>query len=328
MATRGGFDSHLELAIHVGIIQHRLRVNADVVVDDELEPRETHAIVRNLREVERELGVTHVHHDLQTDLGHHAAVHFLDLGLDQAIVNAPFIAFRARYGHLVAFLEDIGRVAATHDGRNAKLAGNNRCVARAPAAVGHDGRRPFHDRLPVRVGHVGHQHVAWLHLVHLGDVAHHANRTRADFLTNRPTGDQHLARCLQAVAMLYVALHMLRLHGFRARLQDIDLAVDAVAAPFDIHGALVVLLDDDRVSREFDDLVIGERIAIALGDRHIHRAHGAPLGAFGIELHFDQLGANATADNREKARGKRRLEDKELVRIDCALDDRFAQAVG
>ena len=328
MAARRGFDRHFELAIDVGVIKHRLRVDADVVVDDELEPREPYAIVRNLREVERELRVAHVHHDLQADIGHHAAMHFLDLGLDQSIINPPFVAFRARHRDLMAFLEDVGRIATTHHGRNAKLSGNNRCVARATTAVGHDGRSAFHHGLPVRIGHVGDQHVAGLHLIHLGDVAHHAYRTRADLLADRPTGDQHLTRRLQAVAKLYVALHLLRLHGFRARLQDIDLAVDTVAAPFNIHGTLVVLFDDDRIAREFDDLVIGERVTIALGDRHIHRANGAPLGAFGIELHFDQLGANATADNREKTRGERRLEDKELIRIDRALYDRFAQSVG
>jgi hypothetical protein len=37
---------------------------------------------------------------------------------------------------------------------------------------------------------------------------------------------------------------LLALHGFRARLQDVELAVGAVLAPFDVHRAAVVLLDD------------------------------------------------------------------------------------
>ena len=60
-----------------GILEARLRVDADVVVDDEFEPREAHARVRQLREVERELRVADVHRDLDRDLRHLVE---LDLG--------------------------------------------------------------------------------------------------------------------------------------------------------------------------------------------------------------------------------------------------------
>ena len=39
-------------------------MDADVAVDDELEPREAHAFVRQPPELERELGIADVHHDL------------------------------------------------------------------------------------------------------------------------------------------------------------------------------------------------------------------------------------------------------------------------
>src|SRR5205807_10511565 len=56
----------------------------------------------------------------------------------------------------------------------------DRRVAGAAAAVRHDGGRQLHDRLPVRVGHVGDQHVAWLDLRHLEGIWHHAHRAAAD----------------------------------------------------------------------------------------------------------------------------------------------------
>ena len=101
---------------------------------------------------------------------------------------------------------------------------------------------------PVGVRHVGDQHVAGLDLVHFGDVGHHAHLARADLLADGAAGHQHLAGGLQAVALLHVIDALLRFHRFRTRLQDVDLAVHAVAAPLDVHRALVVLLDDDRVA--------------------------------------------------------------------------------
>ncbi|MNW11185.1 hypothetical protein D3C71_2085760 [compost metagenome] len=51
--------------------------------------------------------------------------------------------------------------------------------------VSDDGRGFLHDRFPVRVGHVRHQHVARLNTVHLADVVDHFHRTGTDTMTNR-----------------------------------------------------------------------------------------------------------------------------------------------
>ncbi|CPM24179.1 Uncharacterised protein [Bordetella pertussis] len=88
-----------------------------------------------------------------------------------------------------------------------------------------------------------------------------------------------------------------------------------------------MLLDDDRVARQLDDFVVGQRIAVAFGHRHIDGAHGAAFGTLGVEFHLDQLGADAAADDGIVAAFERRLEDVELVRVDGALHHRLAQAV-
>ena len=76
-----------------------------------------------------------------------------------------------------------GIAAADHRG-NAQLARDDGRVTGAAAAVGDDGRGALHDRLPVRIGHVGDQHVAGLHARHLGGVAHHARGAGADALAD------------------------------------------------------------------------------------------------------------------------------------------------
>ncbi len=71
-----------------------------------------------------------------------------------------------------------------------------------------------------------------------------------------------LENCL-SLKLLDLAGARLRLHGFRAGLQDVELAVDAVPAPLDVHRAAVVLLDDQRVAGQFQDFVVVEREPVA-----------------------------------------------------------------
>src|SRR3546814_11476315 len=106
---------------------------------------------------------------------------------------------------------------------------------------------------------------------------------------------------------------------FGARLKNVDLAVDAVAAPFDIHGALVVLFDNDRVARQLDDLVVGQRIEIALRDRHIDRAYRQARRALRVELHLDALRAAAPADDGIMARCQSRMEYIRNGRVGSAM---------
>jgi hypothetical protein len=47
-------------------------MDADVVVDDELEPRQADARIGQLAELEGQLRIADVHHDLGLELGHGA----------------------------------------------------------------------------------------------------------------------------------------------------------------------------------------------------------------------------------------------------------------
>ncbi|CAM5197085.1 hypothetical protein CDEN61S_01267 [Castellaniella denitrificans] len=303
-------------------------MDVDVVVDDEFQARQADAAVGNLGEVEGQLRVADVHHDLQADVGHLAPAHFLDLGLDQAVVDAALVALGAGHGDLAAVGQHVGGVGAAHHGRDAQFARDDGRMAGAPAPVGDDGRGQLHDGFPVGIGHVGDQDVAGAHLVHFGGVGHDAHRARADLLADGAAGDEDLAGGLQAVAFLDVVVALLRLDGFRAGLEDVELAVHPVAAPFDVHRALVVLFDDGRVAGQLDDLVVSQGIAVAFRCGNLDRAHGVAGDALFVEFHLDQLGADAPADDRIVAGGQRGLEDVELVRVHGALDDGLAQAVG
>ena len=107
---------------------------------------------------------------------------FHHLVFEAAAIDVAGIALGAGDGDRLAILQHFGGVAAADDGRDAQFARDDGGVAGAPAAVGDDGRGALHHRLPVRVGHVGHQHVARLHAVHFRRVLDDAHRADADLL--------------------------------------------------------------------------------------------------------------------------------------------------
>jgi hypothetical protein len=192
-------------------------------------------------------------------------------------------------------VQHVGGVAAADHRRDAQLARDDRGVAGAPAAVGDDGAGALHHRLPVGVGHVGDEHVAGCTLS-ISDVVHQAHRPVPIFWPMARPSASTGAVLLELVAQLGLA--GLALHRLGARLQDVELAVDAVLAPLDVHRAAVVLLDDQRVARQLAHVGVGQREAVALLGGHVDGAHQlAGLAPFGREHHLDQLGAEVAADD-------------------------------
>ena len=61
---------------------------------------------------------------------------------------------------VLAVAEQLGAALGADDGRQAQLAADDGRVAGPAAAIGDDGRRLLHDRLPVGIGLVGDQDFA------------------------------------------------------------------------------------------------------------------------------------------------------------------------
>ena len=329
MAARHAFHGFFQIGIDIGVVEDGLGVYANIVVDDEFQPRQAHAVVGQLAEVESQLRVADVHHDLERNLRHLAPLHLGHFGFEQAVVNAAGVAFGAAHRHQRTVLEPSGGVATTHYGRNAQFARNDGGVAGAAPAVGNDGRGFFHDWLPVGVGHVGDQHVACLHLVHFTEASHQPNRAGADFLPDRPAFCQHGALALEPVAVLHLAFG-LAFHRLWPRLQNVELAVGAILAPFDVHRAAIMLFDHQGVTGQLLHLVVSQRIAVALFRRHIDGLDQlAVLRLFlgRCKHHLQQLAPQIAADQRLVACFQHGLVHIELVGVDGALHHRFTQSV-
>ena len=111
--------------------------------------------------------------------------------VEQPLVDVAGVALGAGDRDLRAFAQHLRRVAAADDRRNAELARDDRRVAGAPAAVGDDRRRALHHRLPIGIGHLGDEHVAGLHALHLGRRLDEAHATLPDLLADRASGREH-----------------------------------------------------------------------------------------------------------------------------------------
>ena len=71
-----------------------------------------------------------------------------------------------------------------------------------------------------------------------------------DLLADGAAGREHPARAASGDSGAGARHLFLRLHRLRPRLQDVELAVLAVAAPFDVHRPAVVALDGDGGARQ------------------------------------------------------------------------------
>ena len=107
----------------------------------------------------------------------------LDGEVEHPVVDEAGVALGARDGDRRAVGQLSGGVAGADDRRDAELAGDDRRVAGPAAAVGDDRGGALHDRLPVRVGHVGDQHLARrTNSCICVDRRHHPDRSGADLL--------------------------------------------------------------------------------------------------------------------------------------------------
>ena len=188
--------------------------------------------------------------------------------------------------------------------RESPVRGDDGRVAGASAAVGHNGGGALHDRFPVRVGHVRDEDVAGLERSHLVNWGEDSDTAGADALADGAALDQHPAGTVEAETA-QAAGGPAGLHGFRARLQNVQAAVDPVLAPFDVHGAAVVVLDGDGVPGELLDVVVAEAEAVPQGSLHRDEVDGVADFAVARVGHLEGfLAQSALEDGRRPASGR------------------------
>ena len=88
-------DGVLEFGALLVEFQQRPRMHADHAVDDELEARETDAVVRNAGEIERAVGIADVHGDLHRNRRHRIHFDAALIEFEHAVVHVAGVALGA-----------------------------------------------------------------------------------------------------------------------------------------------------------------------------------------------------------------------------------------
>mmetsp|Transcript_44166 Transcript_44166/g.136882 ORF Transcript_44166/g.136882 Transcript_44166/m.136882 type:complete len:534 (-) Transcript_44166:737-2338(-) len=250
-------DNCLGVGVQSVIVEESLRVHADRVVDDKLQPRQADAVIWQLPKGEGTFRVADIHHDLHAHGGDLTQVLLRALEFQQALVDATSVALGAGDSDLLAHFERVRGVACAHHGGDAKLTGDNCRMARAPSTVRDDGPSLLHDGLPVGIGHVSDQNLPLLETRHLIDALQDVDLARADALANGAALRKHIGPLFQHLVVLDHPHLLLRGDGLGSGLHYVELAVVAVAGPLDVHGPAVVLLDLHGHDRQVRDLLIG-----------------------------------------------------------------------
>ena len=145
-------------------------------------------------------------------------------------------------------------------------------------------------------------------------------------MPDRAAADQHLGAPLQREALARAPLA--RPDRLRPRLYDVQFAVGSILRPLDIHRSSIVFLDGYRIARQLEHVLIRKRKAVAIGLRNFHHPGRAARRVGVGENHLLPLGAQPASNDRRAPLLEHRLVDIEFVRVDCALDHHFPQAVG
>ena len=199
-------------------------------------------------------------------------------------------------------------------------------MAGTTTTVGDDRAGALHDRLPVRVGHIGDQNVTRLNFVHLGNVVDDAHAAGTNALTDGTTFNQHSALLFQQVTLHDVGAAA-ALNGFWTGLNDIELAVVAVFGPLDVHRTTVVLLDNDGLLGQIHHFFLGQTEAAALSQINVDSLDRTTGLGFVAVDHLDRFAAQIATQNRRATGSQSGLVNIELVRVNRTLNHGFAQTV-
>ena len=163
------------------------------------------------------------------------------LKLEQARVHVTSITFGTGHGDIFTVTQDPRTITGADQGWNSQFPRNDCSMAGTAAAVGDDRRGFFHDRLPVGICHVSHQHIAVFDQVHLRKIINNFDSSLANTVTHRTALDNWFAFLLEDKA--FDDLAGAGLNRLRTRLNNIHLSVFTILGPFDIHRSTIVFLN-------------------------------------------------------------------------------------
>ena len=315
-------------------MEQRQRMDADVVGDDELQPRQPDAVAGDGGQVEGLLRIAHIHQDAGAGGGQIAEGLLIEPEGQPSGVDMTHLPLTAGERHGGTVLKEAGAITTAHDGRDAHLAGDDRRMAGAAALVGHHAAGHAENRLPIRIGALSDKHITLLEMLHGGRIANQPHHSAAHGGADRLAAHD---RARLVGLQMPTAQHRATAAGFhrlRAGLEDVELTIGAILGPLDVHRGRratkrgVVGLDRHRPAGQGEHLLVAEGEALAIG--RLHRLDAYRPACFrGIGTHqADRLAAQPATENRTETLGQSGLEDQPFIRIHRTLHHRLTQPVG
>ena len=157
-----------------------------------------------------------------------------------------------------------------NDAGNAQLTADDGGMAGHTAAISYNSLSLLHSGNPVRSCHFGYQDFALLEFVDMGGIQNYmytaCNVTRA----GRQAFNNNLAVCSHFFRLFRCAIFFIAAapYGFRAGLQDVNLVVALVNAPFHVHVAAIMCFNFLGTFCQLLDLRVSQLLLILLLKRN------------------------------------------------------------
>ena len=108
-------------------------------------------------------------------------------------VNITGIAFGTGNRDFLTVTQMFRSITAAYHRRNTQFTRDNSRVTSTSTSVGDNGRCFLHDRFPIGIGHIRHQHITRFNAVHFTDVMDDFYRPCTDAMTDGASFGQHFA---------------------------------------------------------------------------------------------------------------------------------------
>ena len=158
----------------------------------------------------------------------------------------------------------------TYDTGNAQLAGYDRSMAGHSAAIGYDCFRFLHSRYPVRSGHFGYEDFAFLELVDMGRIQNYMYAACYITRAGRQAFNDNFAISSHFLLLFRCTIFFVTTapYGFRTGLQDVNLVIALVNAPFHVHVAAIVCFNFLSAFSQLFYLLISQLLLVLLIQRN------------------------------------------------------------
>ena len=163
----------------------------DKCIDNKFHARQAHTVARQKGRSKRLLWIGQIQQDTGArapDLTDPRPRRFKG---QRPIINKTRITFRTAHRDHLAVPQRSSAMPRAHHRGHAQLATDNGRMTSPPPTVGDNGRRLLHDRLPVRIRLVRHQHFALRKIAHAARLLNDPHPPRRNFFAHRPPRGQY-----------------------------------------------------------------------------------------------------------------------------------------